>query len=131
MPLLPTGNCSVIISNKCIHFLFSQLRGSFLFSSSDALLNSQPPMALIIGGCHPAVCVDARHLMSRLQVLLRWRMSLELAFPTPFLPMVLLHSVESHPTLALKSTSRILVLLTFLGVLISINCQSVDTDDGG
>ena len=57
-------------------------------------------------------------------------MPLELAFPTPFLPMMQRHSVESRLTLALKSTRRIIVLLTFLGVLISIKCHSVDIDDG-
>ena len=42
--------------------LLSQLCGSFLFSSSGARLIHQPPMASIIGGCLPAVCVDAHHL---------------------------------------------------------------------
>ncbi|KAI0231009.1 hypothetical protein LSAT2_018627, partial [Lamellibrachia satsuma] len=42
--------------------LLSQLCGSYLFSSSGARLIHQPPMASIVGGCLPAVCVDAHHL---------------------------------------------------------------------
>ena len=42
--------------------LLSQLCGSYLFSSSGARLIHQPPMTSIVGGCLPAVCVDAHNL---------------------------------------------------------------------
>ena len=42
--------------------LLSQLCGSYLFSSSGARMIHQPPMTSIVGGCLPAVCVDAHNL---------------------------------------------------------------------
>ena len=62
------GEGNVLRRCRICRPLFSvvpQLCGWFLFSSSDALLNCQPPMTSIIEGYVPPVCVNARHLKNQ------------------------------------------------------------------
>lgn len=59
-PLWRGSLCRRIYGDLC--FLLSQVSVALLLASSDAPLNSQPPVVSIVGSRFPAVYDDVRHL---------------------------------------------------------------------